>query len=63
MFFNFSLFQDTPEFTDEMFWIFTGAEIAILGLATFGCIGGFVQFQKLSHSFRKPYDLDNLLSR
>ena len=54
--------QDTPEFTDEMFWIFTGAEIAILGLATFGCIGGFVQFQKLSHSFRKPYDLDNLLS-
>jgi len=45
-----------------MFWIFTGAEIAILSLAIFGCISGFVQIQKLSHSFRKPYDLDNLLS-
>lgn len=45
-----------------MFWIFTGAEIAILSLAIFGCISGFVQIQKLSHSFRAPYDLDNLLS-
>ena len=27
-----------------------------------GCIGGFVQVQKLSHSLRRPYDLDNLLS-
>ena len=54
--------KDTPEFSDEMFWIFTGAEIAILSLAIFGCISGFVQIQKLSHSFRKPYDLDNLLS-
>ena len=45
-----------------MFWIFTGAEIAILSLAIVGCLGGFVQIQKLSHSFRKPYDLDNLLS-
>lgn len=46
-----------------MFWIFTGAQIAILTVATFCCVTGFVQFQKLSHSFRKPYDLDNLLSR
>ena len=45
-----------------MFWIFTGAEIAILTLAIVACISGFVQIQKLSHSFRKPYDLDNLLS-
>ena len=45
-----------------MFWIFTGAEIAILSLAIIGCVSGFVQIQKLSHSFRKPYDLDNLLS-
>lgn len=37
-------------------------EIAILGLAILGCLGGFVQMQKLSHSFHKPYDLDNLLS-
>ena len=54
--------QDTPEFSDEMFWIFTGAEIAILSLAIFGCIGGFVQVQKLSHSFRQPYALDKLLA-
>ena len=27
-----------------------------------GCIGGFVQVQKLSHSFQKPYDLDQLLA-
>ena len=45
-----------------MFWIFTGAEIAILTLAIFGCVGGFVQVQKLSHSFRQPYDLDELLA-
>ena len=45
-----------------MFWIFTGAEIAILTLAIVACVTGFVQIQKLSHSFRKPYDLDNLLS-
>ena len=46
-----------------MFWIFTGAEIAILSLAIFGCIGGFVQVQKLSHSLQQqPYDLDQLLS-
>ena len=57
-----SPFQDTPEFSDEMFWIFTGAEISILTLSTFSCFGGFVQFQKLSLSFRKPYDLDKLLS-
>ena len=54
--------QDTPEFSDEMFWIFFGAEIAVLTLAIFGCVGGFVQVQKLSHSFRTPYDLDELLS-
>ncbi len=45
-----------------MFWIFSGAEIAILSLAAVGCIGGFVQVQKLSHSERRPYDLDKLLS-
>jgi hypothetical protein len=58
----FFVMKDTPEFSDEMFWIFTGAEIAILSLAIVGCLGGFIQIQKLSHSFRKPYDLDNLLS-
>jgi hypothetical protein len=45
-----------------MFWIFTGSEVTILALSVMGCIGGFVQIQKLSHSFRKPYDLDKLLS-
>lgn len=54
--------QDTPEFSEEMFWIFSGAELAILALASIGCIGGFVQVQKLSHSFQKPYELDTLLS-
>ena len=58
----FVYFQDTPEFSDEMFWIFFGAEIAVLTLAIFGCVGGFVQVQKLSHSFHQPYDLDELLS-
>ena len=54
--------QDTAEFSDDMFWIFSGAEIAILGLSVVGCFGGFVQIQKLSHSSRRPYDLDVLLS-
>ena len=45
-----------------MFWIFSGAELAILSLASIGCIGGFIQVQKLSHSFQKPYELDKLLS-
>lgn len=45
-----------------MFWIFTGSEVAILTLSVVGCLGGFVQIQKLSHSFRKPYDLDYLLA-
>ena len=45
-----------------MFWIFTGSEVAILAISVAGCIGGFVQIQKLSHSSRKPYDLDQLLS-
>ena len=53
--------QDTPEFAEEMFWIFSGTEMTILALAAIGCIGGFVQVQKLSHSFQKPYDLDQLL--
>ena len=35
--------KDTPEFADEMFWIFSGAELAILSLASIGCIGGFIQ--------------------
>ncbi|XP_059078966.1 proton channel OtopLc-like [Tigriopus californicus] len=58
----FFVMKDNAEFSEEMFWIFVGMEIAILGLAILGCLGGFVQMQKLSHSFHKPYDLDNLLS-
>lgn len=54
--------KDTPEFADEMFWIFSGAELVILSLASVGCVGGFIQVQKLSHSFQKPYELDTLLS-
>ena len=47
-----------------MFWIFTGAEVAILCLAIVACLGGFVQVQKLSgQAFRQPYDLDELLAR
>lgn len=34
----------------------------ILTFAIVGCIGGFIQVQKLSHSFQKPYELDKLLS-
>jgi hypothetical protein len=58
----FFVMKDTPEFADEMFWIFSGAELVILSLASVGCIGGFIQVQKLSHSFQKPYELDTLLS-
>eukprot|EP00095_Tigriopus_kingsejongensis_P005021 maker-scaffold139_size317827-snap-gene-2.23 protein:Tk05021 transcript:maker-scaffold139_size317827-snap-gene-2.23-mRNA-1 annotation:"hypothetical protein DAPPUDRAFT_301543" len=54
--------EDNAEFSEEMFWIFVGVEIGILGLAILGCLGGFVQMQKLSYSSQKPYDLDNLLS-
>merc|ERR1711981_1170599 len=50
----FFVMKDTPEFADEMFWIFSGAELAILTLAIVGCVGGFIQVQKLSHSFQKP---------
>ena len=39
----FFVMKDTPEFADEMFWIFSGAELAILSLASIGCIGGFIQ--------------------
>ena len=49
----FFVMKDTPEFQDEMFWIFSGAELAILGLASIGCIGGFIQVQKLSHRYLK----------
>merc|ERR1719464_916336 len=58
----FFVMKDTPEFSDEMFWIFSGAELVILSLASVGCVGGFIQVQKLSHSFQKPYELDKLLS-
>ena len=57
------LFQDTAEFAEEMFWIFTGAELSLLTLSLAACLCGFVQLRKLSHSpFRQPYDLDVLLS-
>ena len=39
----FFVMKDTPEFSDEMFWIFSGAELAILSLASIGCVGGFIQ--------------------
>ncbi len=59
----FFVMKDTAEFADDMFWIFSGAEIAILALSVVGCVGGFVQLQKLSlHPSRRPYDLDELLS-
>ena len=55
--------QDTAEFAEEMFWIFTGAELSLLTLSLAACLCGFVQLRKLSHSaFRQPYDLDVLLS-
>ena len=60
--------QDTREFAGSMFWIFTSAEMSILALAVLGCLGGFVQVQKLSHGAsdlgnkNEPYDLDQLLS-
>ena len=45
-----------------MFWIFSGTEMTILALSAIGCIGGFVQVQKLSHSFQRPYDLGLFLN-
>ena len=39
----FFVMKDTPEFADEMFWIFSGAELVILSLASVGCVGGFIQ--------------------
>ena len=49
----FFVMKDTPEFADEMFWIFSGAELVILSLASVGCIGGFIQvkYLKISSSF------------
>merc|ERR1719433_1479304 len=32
----FFVMKDSPEFADEMFWIFSGAELAILSLASIG---------------------------
>ena len=54
--------KDSDEFRGEMFWIYYGAEIVILTFAIMASVGAFVQIQKLSHSFNKPYKLDNLLS-
>jgi len=39
----FFVMKDTEEFTDEMFWIFSCAETAILTLAVVGGFGGLVQ--------------------
>jgi len=58
----FFVMKDNSEFKGQMFWIYSGAEIVILSLAVFSSIAGFVQIQKLSHSFTVPYDLDTLLS-
>ena len=58
----FFVMKDTPEFVEEMFWIYTGSEVIILALASIGCFTGFIQLQKLSHSYRQPYVLDSLLS-
>merc|ERR1719410_2331861 len=54
--------KDSEEFRGEMFWIYYGAEIVILTFAIVASVGAFVQIQKLSHSYNKPYKLDNLLS-
>ena len=35
-----SLFQDTAEFAEEMFWIFTGAELSLLTLSLAACGDG-----------------------
>ena len=58
----FFVMKDSDEFRGEMFWIYYGAEIVILTFAIMASVGAFVQIQKLSHSFNKPYKLDNLLS-
>lgn len=58
----FFVMKDSEEFRGEMFWIYYGAEIVILTFAIIASCGAFVQIQKLSHSFNKPYKLDNLLS-
>ncbi len=59
----FFVMKDTAEFAEEMFWIFTGAEVTLLALSLAACVAAFVQLRKLSNSvFRQPYDLDVLLS-
>jgi len=58
----FFVMKDSEEFRGEMFWIYYGAEIVILTFAIVASVGAFVQIQKLSHSYNKPYKLDNLLS-
>jgi len=58
----FFVMKDNPEFKGQMFWIYSGAEILILSLCAIASLAGFVQIQKLSHSFTSPYDLDDLLS-
>ncbi|QQP39424.1 Uncharacterized protein FKW44_020303 [Caligus rogercresseyi] len=46
----FFVMKDREDFREEMFWIYSGAELFILGLSIMGCIGGF------------PYDLDKILA-
>ncbi|XP_040570686.1 proton channel OtopLc isoform X1 [Lepeophtheirus salmonis] len=58
----FFVMKDREDFREKMFWIYSGAELFVLGLSILGCLGGFVQIQKLSHSFRQPYDLDKILA-
>jgi hypothetical protein len=58
----FFVMKDSPEYKDQMFWIYSGAEIVILSLSILSSLFAFVQVQKLSHSFNVPYDLDTLLS-
>ncbi|XP_023321227.1 uncharacterized protein LOC111695966 [Eurytemora carolleeae] len=58
----FFVMKDNPEYRGQMFWIYSGAEIVIFGLSIFASFIGFIQIQKLSHTFSAPYDLDTLLS-
>jgi hypothetical protein len=58
--------KDTPEFADEMFWIFSGAELVILSLASIGCVGGFIQVKYMKiyiHIFLQMFCFFQILEK
>ncbi|XP_071527937.1 LOW QUALITY PROTEIN: uncharacterized protein [Panulirus ornatus] len=57
----FFVMKEQEDFKIKMFWICSGTQMIILGLAVVTTIIGFLQIPKLSISTSKPLDLDRLL--